>query len=77
MPSAKPLSKEKILAAMSQTLSNKAAARWMNVSYIHYKKWTNNTLNCAYFDILRSFILYLEVENMFCTNARVSSCPKI
>ena len=42
MPSAKPLSKEKILAAMSQTLSNKAAARWMNVSYIHYKKWAKN-----------------------------------
>jgi len=39
MPLVKPLSKEQILAAMSQTLSNKAAARWMNVSYIHYKKW--------------------------------------
>jgi hypothetical protein len=39
MPKPKPLSKEQILAAMSQTLSNKAAARWMNVSYIHYKKW--------------------------------------
>lgn len=39
MPSAKPLSKEQILAAMSQTLSNKAAARWLNCSYIHYKGW--------------------------------------
>ena len=39
MPLAKPLSKEQILAAMSQTLSNRAAARWLNVSYIHYKKW--------------------------------------
>ena len=39
MPKPKPLSKEQILAAMSQTLYNKAAARWMNVSYIHYKKW--------------------------------------
>ena len=39
MPLAKPLSKDQILAAMSQTLSNRAAARWLNVSYIHYKKW--------------------------------------
>jgi hypothetical protein len=39
MPQAKPLSKEQILAAMSQTLSNKSAARWLNCSYIHYKKW--------------------------------------
>ena len=39
MPKAKPLSKEQIKAAMSQTLSNRAAARYLNVSYIHYKKW--------------------------------------
>ncbi len=39
MPKAKPLSKEQIVAAMSQTLSNRAAARYLNVSYIHYKKW--------------------------------------
>ena len=39
MPSAKPLLKEQILAAMSQTLSNKAAARYLHVSYTHYKKW--------------------------------------
>jgi len=39
MPSAKPLSKEQIVAAMSQTLSNKAAARYLHVSYIHFKKW--------------------------------------
>jgi DNA-binding NarL/FixJ family response regulator len=32
MPQAKPLSKEQILAAMSQTLSNKAAARYLHVS---------------------------------------------
>jgi hypothetical protein len=38
----KPLSKEMILAAMSQTKSNKAAARWLAVSYIHYKKWAKN-----------------------------------
>jgi transposase len=42
MPLAKPLSKEQILASMSQTLSNRAAARWLNVSYIHYKKWAKN-----------------------------------
>ena len=39
MPKAKPLNKELIVAAMSQTLSNRAAARYLNVSYIHYKKW--------------------------------------
>ena len=39
MPSAKPLTKEQIIAAMSQTLSNKAAARYLHVSYVHYKKW--------------------------------------
>ena len=27
---------------MSQTLSNRAAARYLNVSYIHYKKWAKN-----------------------------------
>jgi len=42
MPKPKPLTKEQILAAMSQTLSNRAAARWLNVSYIHYKKWAKN-----------------------------------
>jgi len=39
MPKAKPLSKEQILAAISQTRSNRAAARYLNVSYPHYKKW--------------------------------------
>jgi hypothetical protein len=39
MPLPKPLSKEQILKAMVQTLSNRAAARNLNVSYIHYKKW--------------------------------------
>jgi hypothetical protein len=42
MPSAKPLTKEQILAAMSQTMSNMAAARYLNVSYQHYKKWAKN-----------------------------------
>jgi len=39
MPKAKPLTKEYILAAMNKTKSNRAAARYLNVSYIHYKKW--------------------------------------
>ena len=39
MPKAKPLTKEQILAAMSQTLSNRASARYLNVSYVHYKRW--------------------------------------
>ena len=39
MPKAKPLGKEQILAAMSQTRSNRAASRWLNVSYTHYKMW--------------------------------------
>ena len=39
MPKAKPLNKELIVAAMSQTLSNRAAARYLNCSYQHYKKW--------------------------------------
>ena len=38
MPKAKPLNKELIVAAMSQTLSNRAAARYLNCSYQHYKK---------------------------------------
>jgi len=42
LPSPKPLSKQQILAAMSQTLSNRAASRYLNVSYIHYKKWAKN-----------------------------------
>lgn len=39
MPKAKPLTKEQILLAMKHTLSNKAAAKWLRVSYIHYKTW--------------------------------------
>ena len=48
----KPLSKEQILGAMSQTLSNRAAARYLNVSYPHYKKWAT---------------LYKSAENEFDT----------
>jgi hypothetical protein len=39
MPKAKPLSCEMIRAAMAKTKSNKAASRYLNVSYQHYKKW--------------------------------------
>tara|TARA_R110000744_G_scaffold246818_6_gene363267 strand:- start:472 stop:1098 length:627 start_codon:yes stop_codon:yes gene_type:complete len=39
MPKAKPLGKEMILAAMGKTKSNRASARYLNVSYVHYKKW--------------------------------------
>ena len=39
MPLPKPLTKEMILAAMAKTKSNRAAARYLNVSYQHYKKW--------------------------------------
>ena len=39
MPKAKPLSKEQIQAAQAKTKSNMAAARYLHVSYQHYKKW--------------------------------------
>lgn len=35
----KILTKEQILAAMARTKSNKAAARYLHVSYPHYKKY--------------------------------------
>jgi hypothetical protein len=35
----KPLTKEQVQLAMRMTKSNKAAARYLNVSYIHYKMW--------------------------------------
>ena len=39
MPKPKPLTKEQILAAMAKTKSNRSAARYLNVSYTHYKMW--------------------------------------
>lgn len=39
MPAPKPLSKGQILEAMDKTKSNRAAARYLGVSYIHYKRW--------------------------------------
>ena len=38
----KPLSKEDIVRAMKMTLSNKGAARYLHVSYIHYKRFAQN-----------------------------------
>jgi hypothetical protein len=38
----KDLTKEQILLAMKHTKSNRAAARYLNVSYIHYKMWAKN-----------------------------------
>ena len=35
----KPISKEQILDAQSRTKSNRAAARYLGISYIHYKKY--------------------------------------
>jgi len=35
----KPLTKEQIQLAMRMTKSNKAAAKYLGVSYIHYKMW--------------------------------------
>jgi len=39
MPSAKPLSKEVIINAMDKTKSVRGAARYLNCSYQHLKKW--------------------------------------
>ena len=39
MPSPKPLSKEQILAAQAKTKSNMSAARYLHVSYQHYKRY--------------------------------------
>jgi hypothetical protein len=39
MPKAKPLSKEDIVRAMKYTKSNRAAAKYLGVSYQHYKPW--------------------------------------
>ena len=39
MPKPKPLYKEQILAAQAKTKSNMAAARYLHVSYQHYKRY--------------------------------------
>lgn len=39
MPPRKDLTKEQVKAAIARTKSNMAAARWLNVSYPHFKKW--------------------------------------
>ena len=38
----KPLLKSDIERAMAMTKSNRAAARYLHCSYIHYKKWAKN-----------------------------------
>lgn len=39
MPKPKPLSKEMIVAAQAKTMSNMSAARYLHVSYQHYKRY--------------------------------------
>ena len=39
MPRPKPFTKEDCLRAMRHTKSNRAASRYLNCSYQHYKKW--------------------------------------
>lgn len=39
MSKRKDLTKEQVLLAMKHTKSNKAAAKWMRVSYMHWKMW--------------------------------------
>ena len=39
MPKAKPLSKDQILNAQSKTMSNMSCARYLHVSYPHYKRY--------------------------------------
>lgn len=39
MPKARPLKKEEIVAAMAKTKSVRSAARYLNCSYQHLKKW--------------------------------------
>ena len=39
MPKAKPLSKLQIEAAQAKTQSNMAAARYLHISYQHYKRY--------------------------------------
>jgi hypothetical protein len=42
MPQPKPLTKEQIVAAMGVTKSNRSAARYLNCSYTHYKRWAKH-----------------------------------
>jgi hypothetical protein len=39
MPKRRDFKKEEVVAAMAKTKSNRAAARYLNCSYQHYKKW--------------------------------------
>ncbi len=54
MPLVNPLTKEQILTAQSKTKSNRAAARYLGVSYTHYKKYAkiyNNDQGKSLFDV--------------------------
>jgi hypothetical protein len=41
----KPITKEMVIAAMAKTKSNKSAARYLNCSYQHYKKYAKLYVN--------------------------------
>jgi hypothetical protein len=59
MPAPKPLSKEDILRAMRFTKSNRAAARYLGVSYQHYKPWAKQyKINDGDIDSLSLFELH-------------------
>jgi hypothetical protein len=59
MPAPKPLSKEDILRAMRFTKSNRAAARYLGVSYQHYKPWAKRyKINDGDIDSLSLFELH-------------------
>jgi hypothetical protein len=59
MPHPKPLSKEDILRAMRFTKSNRAAARYLSVSYQHYKPWAKRyKINDGDIDSLSLFELH-------------------
>jgi hypothetical protein len=71
----KPLTKEQILLAMRFTKSNRAAARYLNVSYIHYKTWAKR-----YFEVEGGKSLFEAHKNQagkgipkFLTNPNVKS----
>lgn len=58
MPKAKLLSKSMILAAMNKTASNKAAARYLNVDYHTYRKYSK-----MYMDVETGVTLFEKHKN--------------
>ena len=67
MPRAKkPLTKEMILAAMAKTKSNRAASRYLNVSYIHYKGYAKMYIDAVFsykYQMFEMFPPKLVIEN--------------